>query len=130
MIEGEPRYQVLFTADARSDVRSLDGSIRKRLRKVLQEKIAIAPEQYGTPLRGILAGYWKHEFASQRIVYRIYEGKRLVVVCAVGLGKGLHKTDVYKQLEAIAKTGRLAAQIVAVLESLRKWPPSCSMIVC
>lgn len=118
MSEDESPYQVLFTEDARSDVRSLDGSVRKRLRKVLQNKIAVGPEQHGTPLRGILSGYWKHEFASHRIVYRIYAGKRLVVVCAVGLRKGLHKTDVYKQLEAIAKTGRLAEQIVAVLESL------------
>ena len=118
MSEGRPPYQVLFTKDARADVDSLDGSIKKRLRKVLQGKISVAPEQYGTPLRGILAGYWKHEFASHRIIYQFRDKQHLVVVCAVGLRKGLHKTDVYKELEGIAKTGRLADQIRAVLKSL------------
>jgi hypothetical protein len=72
-----------------------------------------------TPLRGNLAGYWKHEFASHRLIYRIYTDYKLVVVCAVGARMGLHKTDVYRQLELVAKTGRLAEQILAVIKSLQ-----------
>ncbi|MHB8653417.1 MAG: type II toxin-antitoxin system RelE family toxin [Terriglobia bacterium] len=112
-------YEVKFTDDAMTDVQSLDGSIKKRLRKVLDEKIAFEPEQFGTPLRASLSGYWKHEFASHRVIYRIYPERKLVVVCAVGARKGLHKTDVYRQIEFVAKTGRLAEQILAVIKSLQ-----------
>ena len=121
MTAPQPPYEVKFTDDAKADVQSLDGSIKKRLRKILTEKIGVEPEQYGTPLRGNLAGYWKHEFASHRVIYRIYTDYKLVVVCAVGARKGLHKTDVYRQLDLVAKTGRLAGQILAVIKSL---PPA------
>lgn len=97
---------------------SLDGSIRKRLRQALEKKVAVEPEQYGTPPRGKLAGYWKHQFASHRIIYRVYRDRRLVVVCAVGPRKGTDREDVYRQLEEFAKTGRVAEQIVSVLKSL------------
>jgi mRNA interferase RelE/StbE len=113
-----PPYNVAFTDDAKSDVHSLDGSIKKRLRKILNEKIGVGPEQYGTPLRGNLAGFGKHEFASHRVIYRIYPDHKLVVVCAVGVRKGLHKTDVFRQLEHVAQTGRLAEQILAAMKSL------------
>ena len=115
-----PAYQIKFTSDASDDVAGLDGSIKKRLKKALETKLAADPEGYGTPLRGPLAGYWKHEFASHRIIYRIYQDDpKLVVVCAVGARRGEHAADVYKQLEAIAETGRLAEKIAAVLKFIR-----------
>lgn len=115
----QPTYEILFTDEAMADVQSLDGSIKKRLRKALTGKIGVEPEQYGTPLRGNLAGYWKHEFASHRVIYRIYADRKLAAVCAVGTRKGLHETDVYHQLEALAKIGRLAEQILTVVKLLR-----------
>lgn len=118
--QAPPAYQVKFTSDASKDVAGLDGSIKKRLKKVLETKIPTDPEAYGTPLRGPLAGYWKHEFASHRIIYRIYQNNpKLVVVCAVGARRGEHAADVYKQLEATARTGRLAEKIAAVLKRSR-----------
>lgn len=114
-----PPYEIKFTDDAMTDVQSLDGSIKKRLRKILDGKIGVEPEQFGTPLRASLSGFWKHEFASHRVIYRIYPERKLVVVCAVGARKGLHKTDVYRQIEFVAKTGRLAEQILAVIKSLQ-----------
>ncbi len=118
-------YTILFTDDAKLEISSLDGSIKKQLRNVLEKKLAIAPTEYGNTLRGILTGFWSHHFASHRVIYRIYNEKRLVVVCAVGLRQGVHKSDVYKRLEAIAKTGRLAEKIKDVLQRLdadRKTP--------
>jgi mRNA interferase RelE/StbE len=109
----------MFTNDAKADVQSLDASIKRRLRKILGRRIAVQPEQYGTPLRGNLAGYWKHEFASHRVIYRIYPDDKLVIVCAVGARKGSQKKDVYRQLEVLARSGRLAERVLAVLKSLQ-----------
>jgi hypothetical protein len=62
--------------------------------------------------------YWKHEFAAHRVICRIYKGKKLVVVCAVGPRKQGGAADVYKQFQTLAQTGKVAQQIVEVLGSL------------
>ena len=100
------------------DIKALDGSVRKQLRKVLEKKLALDPEGYGLPLRGSLAGYWKHQFGNHRVIYRIYPEAHVVVVCAVGVRKQDDAEDIYKQLESVAKTGRLAEQLASVLSNL------------
>lgn len=108
----------MFTADACGDIKALDGSIKNKLRKALTKKIATDPHGYGLPLRSPLNLYWKHEFAAHRVIYRIYEDRRLVVVCAVGPRKQGDAADVYKQFQALAQTGKVAQQIAEVLGSL------------
>jgi mRNA-degrading endonuclease RelE of RelBE toxin-antitoxin system len=111
-------FELRYTADAAADIKGLDGSVRKQLRKVLEKKLAMDPEGYGLPLRGPLAGYWKHEFGNHRIVYRIYPAQRFVVVCAVGVRKHGDAEDIYRQLQSVAKTGRLAEQLADVINKL------------
>jgi mRNA interferase RelE/StbE len=111
-------FELRYTPDAAADIKSLDGSVRKQLRKALEKKLAIDPEGYGLPLRGSLAGYWKHQFGNHRIVYRIYPERSLVVVCAVGVRKSGDAEDFYRQLESVARTGRLAEHLAGVLKNL------------
>ncbi len=123
MSGSRPKYTIGFVAAAKQDVASLDGSTKKRLKKALNDKLAVDPEGYGTPLRGDLAGYWKHEFTSHRVIYRIYADKRLIVICAVGKRQGEHVSDVYRRLEAVVKSGKVAEQILTVLKDLEKPKP-------
>jgi mRNA-degrading endonuclease RelE of RelBE toxin-antitoxin system len=111
-------YEIKFTEDAAAEIKALDGSVRKQLRNVLEKKLAADPEAYGLPLRGILTNYWKHQFASHRIIYRVYEDPKRVVVCAVGSRKAGDAEDVYRQLEAVAKTGRLAEQLASAVRKI------------
>jgi mRNA-degrading endonuclease RelE of RelBE toxin-antitoxin system len=111
----EPKYSIAFTADAFGDVKALDGSIKNKLKKVLTKKLAIDPQGYGLPLRSPLNLYWKHEFAAHRVIYRIYQEKKLVVICAVGSRKEGDVGDVYRQFQALADTGKVARQIADVL---------------
>jgi mRNA-degrading endonuclease RelE of RelBE toxin-antitoxin system len=113
-----PAFELRYTEDAAEDIQSLDGSVRKQLRKVLEKKLAIDPEGYGLPLRGALTNYWKHEFGNHRIVYRIYSAQRVVAVCAVGVRKHGDAEDIYRQLESVARTGRLAEQVAEVIRKL------------
>jgi mRNA interferase RelE/StbE len=115
---GEPNYSIVFTGDAFGDIKALDGSIKNKLKKVLTKKLAVDPQGYGLPLRSPLNLYWKHEFAAHRVIYRIYEEKRLVVICAVGPRKQGDAADVYERFEALAQTGKVAQQIADVLASL------------
>ncbi|HKM89132.1 MAG TPA: type II toxin-antitoxin system RelE/ParE family toxin [Candidatus Acidoferrales bacterium] len=114
----KPSFELRYTPDAAADIQALDGSVRKQIRKVLEKKLAVDPEGYGLPLRGPLAGYWKHQFRNHRIVYRIYPQQNVVVVCAVGVRKQGDVQDIYRQLESAAKTGRLAGQLASVVRNL------------
>jgi mRNA interferase RelE/StbE len=114
----KPPFKLSYTPDAAADIKALDGSVRNQLRKVLEKKLAVDPEGYGLPLRGSLAGYWKHQFGNHRVVYRIYPQHNVVVVCSVGVRKQGDAEDIYRQLESVAKTGRLAEQLAAVLRNL------------
>jgi mRNA-degrading endonuclease RelE of RelBE toxin-antitoxin system len=116
--ELQSAFELRYTLDASRDIKDLDGSVRKKLRKVLEKKLAVDPEGYGLPLRGLLANYWKHEFATHRVIYRIYAEHRTVAVCAVGPRKRGDAEDIYKQLEAVVQSGRLAAQVAAVLGNI------------
>lgn len=111
-------FDLRYTSDAAADIEALDGSVRKQLRKVLEKKLAVDPEGYGLPLRGLLAGYWKHQFGNHRVVYRIYSQHHVVAVCSVGVRKQRDAEDIYRQLESVAKTGRLAEQLASVLRNL------------
>jgi len=117
-LASQPPFELRYTSDAAQDIKKLDGSVRNQLRKVLEKKLAVDPEGYGLPLRGSLAGYWKHQFRNYRVVYRIYPQHQIVVVCSVGVRKQGDAEDIYRQLESVAKTGRLAEQLAAVLKHL------------
>lgn len=114
----KPLFELKYTPDAAADIKALDGSVRNQLKKVLEKKLAVDPEGYGLPLRGSLAGYWKHQFGSHRVVYRIYPEHHVVVVCAAGVRKQGDAEDIYRQLESVAKTGRFAEQLASVLKNL------------
>lgn len=111
-------FEFRYTADAAADIKALDGSVRNQLRKVMEKKLAIDPGGYGLPLRGSLAGYWKHQFGNHRVVYRIYPQHNVVVVCSVGVRKQGDAEDIYRRLESVAKTGRLAEQLASILRNL------------
>ena len=97
------------------DVRALDGSIKSKLKKVLTKKLARDPQGHGLPLRSPLSQFWKHEFATHRMIYRIYEDERLVVICAVGPRRQGDAASVYRQFQALAQAGKVAQQIAEVL---------------
>jgi len=113
-----PAFELRYTPDAAADIRELDGSLQKQLRRVLEKKLAVDPEGYGLPLRGPLANYWKHEFRNHRVIYRIYKQQGLVVVCAVGIRKQGDAEDIYRHFQALSETGRIAGQLAAVLKNL------------
>ena len=111
-------FELGYTPDAAAEIKGLDGSIRKQVKSVLEKKLAVDPEGYGLPLRGLLTNYWKHEFASHRIIYRIYPARRIVAVCAVGPRKAGDAEDIYKRLGTVIESGRLAQQVAAVLSNI------------
>jgi mRNA-degrading endonuclease RelE of RelBE toxin-antitoxin system len=113
-------FEIKFTLDGLKDVQRLDGSIKRKLKNALNKKLSTDPVGYGTPLRAPLVNYYKHEFATHRIIYRVYPARNLAVICAVGPRKSGDVQDVYEQFTKLVQTCRIAAQIQAVLQNIPK----------
>jgi mRNA-degrading endonuclease RelE of RelBE toxin-antitoxin system len=105
-----------FTGEALENIKKLPRSVKNSLKKEFQKKIHIDPTGCSEPLTGMLSDFRSFHFGSYRVVYRVFEGIRTVSVVGIGKKDKKHQTDLYKRLETLAQTGKLAA---AVLETYR-----------
>lgn len=110
------RYEIQSIDYAAAQARALDGSIKKPFKTLCSKKPSVNPQGYGTELQAPLTGYWKHEFRTHRVIYRIYPDLLLVVVCAMGPRKQGDVADVYAQLAPLIKAGKIAEQLSAILK--------------
>ncbi len=73
-------YQVTFTKQAQKDVSKLSPKLKDKLKGILRHKIAVVSEA-GKALVGDLKGYYSVRLSYQdRIVYRIENGRCIVLV--------------------------------------------------
>ena len=71
------------------DISALPVVLKGRIRSAIEEKLTIAPESFGKPLRQSLAGYRKLRVGDYRVVFRIEQDT--VYILAI-----LHRSIVYK----------------------------------
>jgi len=65
-------FKLVYHPDVRAiDLPKLDRKIKERIRKAIESRLAIAPHQYGEPLRRTLKGYWKLRVGDYRVVYKL-----------------------------------------------------------
>jgi mRNA interferase RelE/StbE len=74
------------------DLPKLDNRTKERIKRAIETRLAIAPQDYGEPLRRTLKGYWKMRVGDYRIVFRVQEKEILIL----GI---LHRKDVYTIIE-------------------------------
>jgi Txe/YoeB family toxin of Txe-Axe toxin-antitoxin module len=80
MSEPTVRYRVRLTRRAETDVAALSPKLKKKLKDILLNRIAIDPHS-GKRLTGELAGYWSVRLSyKDRIVYRIDESEKIVYI--------------------------------------------------
>lgn len=85
-------WQVLYHPAVKGDVSRINENMKKRLKKAIESRLMVAPEQYGEPLRKTLKGYWKLRVGDYRIVSRISGGD--IVVFGI-----IHRKAVYGEIE-------------------------------
>ena len=74
------RYEICFTREAAKDVRKLTPRLRRKLREILLETIAVEPLS-GKRLVGDLTGFYSFRLSYRdRIVYSIDDKARIVIV--------------------------------------------------
>ncbi len=77
------------------DFKRIDQKAQKRIVRAIREKLAVAPKEFGKPLKGDLKGLWRLRVGQYRVVYEIKEKVVVVYVIKVGLRRD---TEVYREL--------------------------------
>jgi mRNA interferase RelE/StbE len=100
-------YQIEITPTA---LEALEAITDRRTRSAVIRRIdglVDEPEKLGKPLRGLLAGFMSTRAAGQRyrVVYRVSEEKKQVVVYMVGIRKEGSHRDVYALAEHLVQRG-------------------------
>ncbi len=73
-------FQVLITRRAQKDIATLTPKLKRKLREILMNRIAVNPFD-GKKLVGDLKGYWSVRLTlKDRVVYSIDEEKRIVYI--------------------------------------------------
>ena len=71
------------------DIPKLDNAIKTRIKRAIETRLMVAPEEYGEPLRKTLKGYWKLRVGDYRVVFRV-EGDGITII-------GIRpQTDIYR----------------------------------
>ena len=73
------------------DLSSINLKIRERIRRAIESRLMIAPQEYGLPLKKNLRGYWKLRVGDYRVVFKV-EGE---VVYVLGIR---HRKNIYEDV--------------------------------
>jgi mRNA interferase RelE/StbE len=85
------KWSIEYAESAVKEILALDGSIRKIIKRSIEDKLAIDPLKFGLPLRRNLSSLFKLRVGNYRIIYQVKKNEVIVLVVAVG-----HRKQVYK----------------------------------
>ncbi len=92
-MSGEP-YEIVVTAPAARAIReTLPEAVAFAVIDLVTGPLRESPQRVGTPLRGELEDIWSARRGTYRILYRIDEERREVVVLRVGHRRHIYRTD-------------------------------------
>jgi mRNA interferase RelE/StbE len=90
-VPGNNLYSLEYVEDVVSqDIPSLSKSARALILKAIEERLMVDPISFGKPLRYTLKGYRRLRVGRYRIVYKIDDKRRTVIINAID-----HRKDVY-----------------------------------
>ena len=111
-------YVAKFTPQAVADIRRLPKNTRTFLKREFGKTILQDPSGCSEGLTEPLAGFRSFHFREYRIVYRLYEDLNAIAVVGVGKKTSDPNSDVYKRLESLASSGKLADTVLRTLRLL------------
>jgi len=87
------KYGVEYHPEVKTkDLLEINPGMKARIKKAIEERLQVAPYDYGLPLRKSLKRYWKLRVGDYRIVYKIDDNTvRIFCIC--------HRKNVYKVAE-------------------------------
>jgi mRNA interferase RelE/StbE len=87
-------WSIEFDPGAFEELEKLDRDIQRRILRYLRERSQTAenPHQFGKPLRGKKAVFWRHRVGAHRLVCLIEQEELKIRVMREG-----HRKDVYEE---------------------------------
>ena len=117
-------YVLKFTSDAVADIKAVvPRHLKGPLQKALLAKVAPNPVGCSRGLCYELEGYRSFQWQDYRIVYKVFDDLRAVAVVGVGLRSPQSTENIYRKLEALAQSGRLAQGVLFSIRGFSKAPP-------
>jgi addiction module RelE/StbE family toxin len=111
-------YTSKFTSDALEDISALPKNVRNALKREFEKTIHRDPIACSEPLTGPLADFRSFHFHNYRVIYRVYGNLKIVAVVGVGKKDKTHYAEIYKKLERLAKSGKLAEDFLRAIRLL------------
>lgn len=75
----------------KQDIPDLPASAKKMIQKAIEERLMVDPISFGKPLRYSLKGHRRLRVSNYRIVYRIHQDLRKIIIVAIK-----HRKDIYE----------------------------------
>jgi mRNA interferase RelE/StbE len=73
------------------DIPKLDSKVQQRIKKAIEQKLETSPQTFGLYLRNNLKGYMKLRVGDYRIIFRIEDKTKRVLVFIIS-----HRSNAYK----------------------------------
>lgn len=87
------KFEIIYHQEVvKDDIPKLDKTVKKKIRKAIEEKLFEHPDIFGKPLRRSIKGYRKLRVGDYRIIFRIE--KRQVKIFIIQ-----HRSVVYKDAD-------------------------------
>ena len=84
-------YKIEFDPKARKNLKSLDNSVRKQIKKFLDKLEKVEnPKAFADRLKGNLVGCWKYRILDYRVVAKIQDDELIILIVSVG-----HRSTIY-----------------------------------
>ena len=86
-----PKFEILYHPDVPAkDLPKISLDVKQRIKKAIETKLTLAPQNFGAPLRRTLKGYWKLRVGDYRVIYKVVD--KAVIVFRIG-----HRREVYEK---------------------------------
>lgn len=72
-------YEILYDKRVIEDLSHIDDSVKKKIRKAIEQKLENQPEIFGKPLRQSLVGFRVLRVGDYRIVF-VIKGKKVFIL--------------------------------------------------
>ena len=84
-------YKVEYLELVKDDIINLPKSVKERIKKAIEKKLAVNPIEFGKPLQYSLKGLRRLRVDDYRVIFQIHEEKKIVLVVKIG-----HRKDIYQ----------------------------------
>ncbi len=85
------KYGIRYHSKIKDDIKTLDASVKKKIKTAIENKLSSEPFIYGQRLKGTVKDLWKLRVGRYRVIYIIDDETKMVYILAIA-----HRKDACK----------------------------------